>query len=276
MLADIYYTIQGIIQYELPKNARGDATVFDLPIKGWYYGDRSILSESPGIVFQGMSSPPRDAAFGTREITHTLTISCWARSDDNRLTEQQVLEFTRLIHEALLPHRRMWVLTKCPLCSLSSKGVLTKWSLSPEHFVLVHSGILGNFADVYSASGTNSYVARAKHEQEVIWQQTHLTGYSGFVNSGLATNAFYLLYDDILSGYSGSVSADALRVIQSYQNKKVRPIRLLYDVVYTDIKPVEAKNDNNLFRGGEFTISAKEIIKVSQFGPDNVPTTVWG
>ena len=276
MISDVYTTLQGIIYNDFPQNSLHQAIVFDKPILGWYYGDRSIIAETPGIVFQSASSPPKDIAFGTRLIEHQIKISCWIRADSNKLVEQQTLEFTRLVHEALLPHRRIWVLTKCPLCPLSH-GILTKWSLSPQHFVLGHSGILGKFSDAYSGYSTDSYVAKAKSGMDAIWGQTHTTGYSGYTNSRLSVAAFNLLYEDVrLNQAPVSISGTTETVLKRYQTNKVRPIRLLYDCVFTDIKPCQESNDKGLFRGGEFTLSAKELIKVSNFGPDNIPTDVWG
>lgn len=277
MIADIYTTLQAIIYEGLPKNGSSQPVVFDEPIIGWYKGDKSLISETPGIVFQAQPSSSKDIAFATKEYEHKILISCWHRSDGNALLEQKVAEFTRLIHEALLPHRRMWVLAKCPLCPLSSKKILTKWSLSPQHFVIGHSGILGNFSDTYSASGTNSYVAKAKHNSDLIWQQTHSTGYSGFTDSKLAVGAFGLMYEDVRSGYNISGMPLATSgVIRAYQSNNVRPIRELFDCVLSDIKPVTQDNEKGLFRGGEFLLTAKELIVVSEFGPDNVSTAVWG
>jgi hypothetical protein len=277
MIADIYTTLQAIIYDGFPKNNQSKPVVFDEPIIGWYQGDRSLITETPGIVFQGQPSTSKDVGFATKEYEHKILISCWHRSDGNALLEQKVLEFTRLIHEVILPHRRIWVLAKCPLCPLSSKKILTKWSLSPEHFIIGHSGILGNFSDIYSASGTNSYVANAKHNADLIWQQTHNTGYSGFVNSGLAVGAFNLMYEDVRSGYSVSgMSLATSGVISSYQSNKIRPIRIITDCVLSDIKPVTQDNEKNLFRGGEFLLTCKERITVPGFGPDNVSTTLWG
>ena len=277
MISDIYTTLQGIIFNELPKNTQSQPIIFDKPIGGWYYGDRSVISETPGIVFQGVSSPPKDAAFGTKMIEHTITVSCWIRADSNALVEQQVIEFSRLIHEALLPHRKIWVLAKCPLCPLSANKTLTKWTLSPQHYIIGHSGVLGKFSDNYSGYSTDTYVARAKSGMDVVWQQTHTTGYSGHTNSGLSVAAFNLMYEDVRnSGTIQNLSTSQKNIIQSYQTNKIRPIRLLFDGVFSDVKPCQENNDKGLFRGGEFTFTAKELIKVSDFGPDNVPTNVWG
>jgi hypothetical protein len=49
----------------------------------------------------------------------------------------------------------------------------------------------------------------------------------------------------------------------------------LYDVIISDIKPCSQANDQQLFRGGEFTITAKELYKIEAFGPDNISTDAW-
>ena len=55
----------------------------------------------------------------------------------------------------------------------------------------------------------------------------------------------------------------------------MRPIRILYDTVFTSIKPAKNELDKQMFRGGEFTLETKEIIKIEAFGPDNVTDDAW-
>jgi hypothetical protein len=267
MLDDIYKALQGIIFNNFPKNSKSEPVVFDLPIKGWYFGERAILSETPGILIQGQSSPPKDVAFGTKEITHQLAISCWIRADNNTLAEKQTMEFTRLVFECLLPHRRIWLMVKCPIC--------LKWSLSPQHYILDHKDIFGDFTDAINQNG--SYVAKVKYNSQQIWNQTHTGDVPTLSNSKLAIGAFYLLYDDVENNSTlpGALTSKAKKTIQSYQSNKIKPIRLIYECVFTEIKPVEQNNDKAFFRGGEFTFSAKELVIVPAFGPDNVPTDAW-
>ena len=273
MLADIYDTIKALVYNGFPTKS-GYPVVYDKVIKGWYYGERAILSETPGVLFQGQTTSPKDGALAIRELEHNITITCFDRADNNELLERNVLEFSRLMHECLLPHRRMWVLTKCPMCPLSTQHTLTKWSMSPIHYVSGHSGILGSFDDAPSSGG--SYVAQSKYDKNQIWLQTHTSSYSGWDYAGLSLNAFYMLYDVVKGGHSGTLPPDSYANFQSFISQNVRPARLLYDCVLSSIKAVEVKNDNALFRGGEFTISCKELIKITDFGPNNVSTTLWG
>lgn len=276
MLTEVYDTIRGLIYYGLPKDVNNKAIIFDKPIQGWYYGDRTILSESPSIVIQGETSNSKDIAFGTKELTHTLTISCWMRHDDPEILERNVLEFTRLVHESLLPHRRIWVVIQCPFCN--------KRTLSPEHFLndpnsatdskKGHADIFGDYTNDTSAS--NTYVGKVLVDFEAIWNQTHNTTAPKPPKSGVATVAFDKLYEDVRDDVvPAGVSAQQIQVIKAYQANNVRPIRMLYDAVFSDIKPVKNEMEKQLFRGGEFTLEFKELIRLEAFGPDNVPDDAW-
>lgn len=266
MVDMILDTVQGIIFNDFPKNNSNQPIVFDHPIIGWYKGDRSILSETPGIVIECQSSPPKDYAFATKLIEHSITVSCWMRSDNTTFLLEQSLEFSRLVYECILPHRRMWAMTKCPIC--------LQWALSPQHFVLVHPDIFGRFSDYASISG--SYVSQAKNNFATVWEQTHVSGTEpSLLNSGLAVNAFYLLYNDVANDnlLPVGLSGTSLTNIQSFQVNKVRPVKLLFDCVFSEVKPSITNNDQGFFRGGEFTFKAKELIKITNFGPDNNEST---
>ena len=266
MNSELYDTIKALIFYEFPKNSSGQCVIFDQAIKGWYFGDRSILSETPGIVLESGSTPPKFVAFGTQEIEHQIKISCWQRGDNNEILERKVLEFTRLVYEAMLPHRRIWVMTKCPLCD--------KYSLSPQHYVLEHSDVFGAFEDTSNASG--SYVAKAKARFGTIWSESHGSSTPDLGDSGLAVDAFYLFWDDIAAKvYPNTITTLQKSKIMAYQSNKVIPIKIMYDGIFTDIKPVQSGNDQQLFRGGEFTLTVKELRKIPAYGPDNVSTDSW-
>lgn len=278
MLDAIYDTIKGLLFYELPKNATGSPVVYNQVIKGWYFGDRSVLSETPGIVIQGKPSSQKDITFACKELTHQITISCWVRADGNALAEKQAMEFTRSVYNALLPHRRMWLMLQCPLCPNLT------WSLSPQHYILEHSNIFGLFTDVYDPDNfinNDTYIKKVKYNHNLTWRQTHsnnLDSATAFNRSGLAVEAFYMMCDDVKNNIVVPHLTDASKAkIKSYDEKERIPIAFAYKCVFSDnITPVEQNNDNALFRGGEFTLSLQELRKVSEFGPDNVSTDFWG
>ncbi len=101
MLEQVYDTLKGILFHELPKNSNNIPHVYDRPITGWYFGDRTPIPNTPAIIFQGQSSTPKDIAFGVREIEHNIKISLFTSNDDPDITERVILEMTRLVHEAL-------------------------------------------------------------------------------------------------------------------------------------------------------------------------------
>ena len=63
--------------------------------------------------------------------------------------------------------------------------------------------------------------------------------------------------------------------IRRMQSDLVEPIRILYDVSCNDIKSSDDSVNRQLFRSGTINITAKELVRQSQYGPDNVPTTAF-
>ena len=59
------------------------------------------------------------------------------------------------------------------------------------------------------------------------------------------------------------------------QSDYVDPIRILYDVTCNDIKPSDDGRGQALLKNGTINITAKELVKQTIYGPDNVPTTAF-
>lgn len=258
MLERVYDTLRGILFYELPKNAKGEAIIFDRPVTGFYIGEAAVRPNGIAIVFKGSSSPLKDISFGLQEFEHSVSIEVNVGADNIETTERVTQEATRIILSILRKHRRMWVVDICPICE--------KFSLSPTHFTADHNNIL------------SSYVATVTNEFNTLWSETHPSNLSApsLPDSGKAAEAFIRMYNDVAAGVAvTNLSSKATSNIQRMQSDNVDPIRMLYDVLCNDNKSSDDATGKQLFRSGNITLTAKELVRQIYFGPDNVPTTAY-
>jgi hypothetical protein len=256
MVERIYDTIKALIFHELPKNANGFAVVFDRPILGWYFGDRDIKPSNLSIILNNTSSQIKDVGLGIQEFTYTVSISIDAGTDNVENSERLALEANRLILQALRKHRRMWVMELCPICS--------KLPLIPTHYTLDHSTIF------------STYVTTAQNNFNVLWADSHSNAFATptLPASGLATEAFSLVYDAVKNNSAvTNLTTSSRNNIKQLQADMCEPIRMLYDVQISDAKPSDDSRGQALLKSGTLTLTAKEIVKITSFGPDNVPTT---
>ena len=94
--------------------------------------------------------------------------------------------------------------------------------------------------------------------------------------SGLATEAFYRVYEAVGAGISVTYLPSTARTnILAMRRDFVDPIRLIYDVTCSDTKPSDDGRGQQLLKNGQITLSAKELVKQTIYGPDNVPTTAF-
>jgi len=255
MLEQIYETLRGIIWHEFPKNGSGKPIVYDKVIEGWYIGDRTLISDTPAIVVHGSTAKPEDVASNLVLYTHTITVGLWTTNDNKEITERNILEMTRSLQKALLPHRRIWVLIKCPICN---KKIFT-----PLHFTADHNNVFGAYATAVQTDLANT------------WLETHPSSdpLPSFIDSGIARAAYERVYEDVRNNIAvPNLSNSAKNTILAYQAKSRDPIRLLYDVRISDIKPSDDGVEKENLHGATFTITAKELVKQPAYGPDNVPT----
>ena len=108
MLERVFDTLRGILFYELPKNAKGEAVIFDRPVYGFYIGEAAVRPNGIAIVFKGASSPLKDISFGLQEFEHNLNIEVNVGADNIETTERVTQEATRIILSILRKHRRIW------------------------------------------------------------------------------------------------------------------------------------------------------------------------
>jgi len=258
MLEQVYDTIRGILFYELPKNTDGKTVVYDRVIEQYLFGDQETIPSVPSIVIFGSTSKPQRYAHNINKLTHTVTIQAWNQSDKKEIAERISQEMAREIFEALLPHKRIWVLVKCPICN--------KKVMSPLHFTSAHAALFAPYVTIVETNLTNT------------WLETHTTDdpVPTFIDSGIARAAYDLLDDDVRNNVVVSgLSNDAKNRILSYQSKKRRAVRLLYNVEMTDIKPSDDGKGKEIMHSAQFTVSLEELVKQPAYGPDNVPTDAW-
>lgn len=258
MLEKVFDTIQGILYNELPKNSAGKAVVYDRPIERWFIGQRQIKPSNISVTIYGNSSPLNDISFGFQEFEHTIVIEVDAGADNIDSSERLIQEASRLMMQTLRRHRKMWVLEICPFCE--------KFALSPQHYTIAHNSIL------------SSYVTAATNDFSAKWALTHPASITApsLPASGLATEAVYRLFEDIkngvvVAGLPDSVKRKFLRMSADF----VEPIRILYDVKTKDNDFSDNSDGKQLFKSGKITIQAKEIVRIEDYGPDNVPTTAY-
>lgn len=258
MLEQVYETVRGILFSELPKNSSGNAVVYDREIKHFLLGDQEPIPEQPAIVIRGSTTKPQKYAQNTYKLTHTITIQTWAQNDTKETAERISQEMAREIFEALLPHKRIWVMVKCPICN--------KKIMSPLHFTLAHSTLFAPYVSLVESNLTNT------------WLETHPSSDTipSFVDSGIARAAYDLLDADVKNDISvANLSQEAKDRIIFYQNDKRKAIRLLYNVDITDIKPSDDGMGKQILHSAEFSLTLEELIKQNSYGPDNVPTDAW-
>jgi hypothetical protein len=258
MVERIYDTLKGILYNDLPKNAKDQVVVYDRPIIGWYFGDRDVKPSSLSLIFYGTSIPLKDVSLGLQEYEHKITIGVDAGADNVEVSERLVLEATRLVLSVLRRHRRMWVLEPCPICG--------KFMLSPQHYAIDHTAIF------------SSYSAAAQASFDDQWAETHDASVvaPSLPASGLAAESFLRVYEAVGSGTTVTgLTANARKNILQMRNDYVDPIRILYDVTCNDIKPSDDGRSQALLKNGTITVTAKELVKQTIYGPDNVPTTAF-
>jgi len=254
MLEKIYDTYKGILYNELPKDVNGKVVIYDKPIQNWFVGDREIKPGVVSVTFKNGSTVIKDISLGLQENTHTfdIEISVGASNVDN--SEKLAQEASRIFLAALKKHRRVWVVDICPICE--------KFTLSPSHYLISHDTIF------------NPVAIGVTTDYETLWYQTHPASIppTALPTSGVATESFYRVWDLVAEGTAvANLSSTAVKNIQRMQSDFVDPIRILYDVTYTTVKPSNDKVEQ-LYRVATISFNCKELSRQVVYGPDNVST----
>ena len=74
---------------------------------------------------------------------------------------------------------------------------------------------------------------------------------------------------DVVAGLPTAAKKNILRM----QSDFVDPVRMLYDVNANDTTPSDDGLGKQLTKVGTITLLAKELIRQTDYGPDNVPTS---
>ena len=256
MLERVYDTLIAILYYELPKDRYGKVTIYDRPVTAWYVGERDVKNNNLSVTLKGASSNLKDIGLGLQEFTHSITFEINAGADNIAMTERLVQETSRMILASLRKHRRIWVVDYCPICS--------KFTLSPEHFIEEHNDILA------------TYVTGVIADYNALWAETHPASISPaeLPRSAKATEAFLRMYEDVRNDITVTgLSITAEKNILKMQSDFVEPIRILYDCLANTTASSDDAVGQALFRNGNITFQAKELVKQDSYGPDNVPIT---
>lgn len=259
MIEDVYETIRGILFDEWPKNNQSLPTIYDQSIKKWHLGEFTLVgTDTPAVIIKGASSPVSDEVYGAQEYQHKIDIEVYVQGSSRQSSERFAQEAARILNDILRKHRRIWVIGICPICSKSA--------LSPVHFTDEHSDIL------------STYVTSAQADFDSIWNLTHTSTSSTLADSALAAAAFLKMYDsviDMTNPVIPNLTDDARQRIISYKSKWRRPVRILYNVVIGEIKTSDGGEGQQLLYKASVSLSATELIKIAEYGPDNVSTNSW-
>lgn len=259
MLEDVYETIRGILFDKWPKNNQSLPAIYDLAIKKWHLGDFTLVgTDTPAIVIKGVSTPSTDEVYGSLEYQHKIEIEVYVQGSSREASERFAQEAARLLDGILRNHRRMWVVGICPICGKST--------LSPKHFTDNHNDIL------------STYVTAAQSDFNNVWNLTHTSTSPTLADAPLAAAAFLEMYDSVIDMSTPvipNLSNEARQRILSYKSKQRRPVRLLYNVVMGEIKTSNGGENQKLLYTTSVSLSASELVRVSEYGPDNVSTNTW-
>jgi len=259
MIEDVYETIRGILFDEWPKSNRSVPAIYDQEIKKWHLGDFTLVgTDTPAVIIKGASMPIADEVYGAQEYQHKIEIEVYVQGSSRVTSERFAQEAARLLNDILRNHRRMWVVGTCPICQKST--------LSPKHFIEDHSDIL------------STYATDAQTDFNTIWNLTHTSTSPTMVDSAIAATAFLAMYDSIIDMSTPvipNLSDEARQRILSYKSKWRRPVRLLYNVVIGEIKTSDGGENQQLLYKASASLSATELIRVAEYGPDNVSTDSW-
>ena len=238
--------------YEFPNNTDGKPVVINDVVAGFQVGDTDIsAAKAPTLIFQPINTSSADKLNGSKELTHKIKISCWYMSSNTAQTQRRLLEMTRLVYEAMLNHRLVWVTFPCPICKSSI--------FTPQHYTIAHSAIMA------------PYVTDSNAHWSSIWAETKSGSAPSRSADAVAADAFLRLVTDVQNNVSVSgLSNEAKDNILYNISVDRRVIRFMYEVTLADLTIDEMAKEN--LRGAHFTLTAKELIRQSTYGPQNVPT----
>jgi hypothetical protein len=163
-------------------------------------------------------------------------------------------------------------LTKAEILS-SGLGVST--NIYSSGGVVLNLGLSSGSSHVgYTTTYINNYLTTAINQINSYWQETHSSTSPAYYDwAGVAYNTVQYFMSDWKAGYrdpSFLPSSTIYSNLTYATNNNVELVRLLQDIQVGDIKPSDDGVDQMFLHFAEFTLKAKEIFSVDQFGPNNV------
>lgn len=126
----------------------------------------------------------------------------------------------------------------------------------------------------FSTTVMESYVTTVLNNIDGYWQETHSTSSPAYYDwAGVAYQAVEMLVSDWAAGIQeGAITGNPKwgTNLNAVVNNNVQLVRYLQDIRVGDIKPSDDGMNKAFLHSAEFTMKAKEIISVDQFGPNNV------
>jgi hypothetical protein len=119
-----------------------------------------------------------------------------------------------------------------------------------------------------------SYANNVINQINSFWQETHISTSPPYYDwAGVG----YQSVQEFISDWKANIKPSSITGISSWNTNlnyivanNVDLIRLLQDIQVGDIKPSDDGMEKKFLHTAEFTMKAKEIISVDQFGPNNV------
>lgn len=126
----------------------------------------------------------------------------------------------------------------------------------------------------FSTTVMESYVSTVINNIDSYWQETHSSTSPAYYDwAGVAYQAVEMLVSDWAAGIQeGAITGNPKwgPNLNAVVSNNVQLVRYLQDIRVGDIKPSDDGMNKAFLHSAEFTMKAKEIISVDQFGPNNV------
>ncbi len=257
-----------IIKNDMPKNSDGDPSIFGMPIKNWFHGDRAVIASNnlPAVAFDAEDIGNEFITFHGYQKSWSFSILSYVQLDQNDNTTTLLNYLTNTIVRILQQHTKMWIFEPCFICGQDF--------LNPSHLI-THTAELSALANTVKTEFTQR------------WNVTHQTQAGGAPPTAPIMNdadayaaAYYRLYESGTipsptivtyrrSGVNKTISNQL--ILDSYKEMLVQPVRFLPFVMIDNINyGIVPKTGNQYLRGSQIKVSAKEIDPIHIFGPNNV------
>ena len=161
------------------------------------------------------------------------------------------------------------------IASILSRGLgITTNSYSDSNCNLTFSLSNGTSLTGYATNIMTSYLENVVSQVNTYWQETHASSNPPFYDwAGVA----YQAVQEFISDWASGIQPTQILVNNTWKtnldnvvSNNVDLMRLLQDIQVGSIKPSDDGVEKAFMHSAEFTMKAKEIISIDQFGPNNV------